>query len=163
LTELVAEAQVCHDRNVAGGGRRALDEMMADACARITRYTPEAAQLAVRDGAVLVDIRSDTDRERDGIVPGSLHIPRTVLEWRADPDGSYRSPHLGDLEQRLILICDHGYATVLAAASLADLGYAGAGDVIGGFAAWRDAGLPTTEAPQRRSPGELAGMRPPDA
>lgn len=124
---------------------------------------PDEAAAALREGAHLVDIRSAEAREHDGIVPGSLHVPRTVLEWRLDPDGAWRTPHVGGLDERLILICDHGCSSVLAAATLADLGYARAGDVVGGFAAWREAGLPVLPAPRRGlEPGELPGMRPPE-
>jgi rhodanese-related sulfurtransferase len=148
---------------VAIGGRRTLDELVVDAQARIERVEPAEALAAVERGALLIDIRSDTDRERDGIVPGSLHIPRTVLEWRLDPDSAWRNPHVGGIEQQVLLICDHGYSSVFAAAMLVDLGFARAGDVVGGFAAWREAGLPTRPAPPfRRGPDESAGMRPAD-
>ncbi|MEP6892218.1 MAG: rhodanese-like domain-containing protein [Gaiellaceae bacterium] len=105
----------------------------------------------------MVDVRSDEARQRDGVVPGSLHIPRTVLEWRVAPESASRNPHIQG--QRLVLLCDHGYSTILAAASLVDLGFATAGDVIGGFVAWKESGLPVAEAPPP-SPG-LAGMGPP--
>ena len=148
---------------MAIGGRRTLDELVADAQARIERVEPPEALAAVERGALLIDIRSDTDRERDGIVPGSLHIPRTVLEWRLDPDSAWRNPHVGGVEQQVLLFCDHGYSSVFAAATLVDLGFTRAGDVVGGFVAWREAGLPTRPAPLlRRGPDEFAGMRPAD-
>ena len=143
--------------------RRALDDLLADAEKQIVRYTPNEAFEAMRSEALLIDIRSESDRERDGIVPGSMHIPRTVLEWRTDLDGRWRSPHLEGPEQQIILLCDHGSSTILAAATLVELGYSRAGDVIGGYAAWRDSGLPTTTAPPRRPADEPAGMRGRDA
>ncbi len=144
-------------------GRRTLEELLDEARARIERLEPDEALAAAEQGAVLIDIRSDTDRERDGIVPGSLHIPRTVLEWRLDPDSAWRSPHVGGLEQQIVLLCDHGCSSIFAAATLVELGFTRAGDVIGGFEAWREAGLPTMPAPlHRRGPDEPAGMRPPD-
>jgi rhodanese-related sulfurtransferase len=147
-----------------GSGRRTLAELLAEAEHRIERLDPAGAMAALREGAVLVDIRSTEDRQRDGIVPGSLHVPRTVLEWRLDPDGDWRTPHVADLEKRVVLLCDHGCSSVLAAATLVDLGYTRAGDVVGGFEAWKAAGLPVAPAPSRpREPGELPGMRPPDA
>lgn len=140
-----------------------LAQLLETARARITRLEPHEAFAAAGQGVYLIDIRSDLDRERDGIVPGSLHIPRTVLEWRVDPDGPWRNPHVGGVDAQLVLICDHGESSSLAAASLVDCGFASAGDVIGGFAAWCDAGLPTARAPRRRrKAGELAGMFPPD-
>jgi rhodanese-related sulfurtransferase len=117
----------------------------------------------MENGAILVDIRSDSNRSEDGIVPGSLHIPRTLLEWRTAPESETRNPYLGDVEQQTILICDHGCSSILAAAVLADLGFTRSGDVIGGFRAWCDAGLPVSAARRRRSrPDEPAGMGPPD-
>jgi rhodanese-related sulfurtransferase len=144
---------------------RTLTELFSEACARIERLEPAEARAASEAGALLVDIRSEVERERDGIVPGALHVPRTVLEWRLAPDSAWRSPYVGgDPDRRVVLICDHGYSSALAAATLVDLGFARAADVVGGFAAWRDAGLPTApHVARRRAPEELAGMGPPDA
>ena len=117
----------------------------------------------MEEGALLIDIRSDTSRDRDGIVPGSLHIPRTVLEWRLEPNGKWRNPHVRESDEELILMCDHGFASSLAAATLVDLGFTQAGDVSGGFEAWAQAGLPTMRPrPHVRKPDELAGTGPPD-
>jgi rhodanese-related sulfurtransferase len=135
--------------------------MLETARARIRRCEPVEAHAAVEAGAALVDIRSDADRERDGVVPGSLHLPRTVLEWRLEPGGAWRSPHAPGPEGRIVLLCDHGYSSILAAAGLAGLGLADVRDVVGGFAAWREAGLPVVPAPRnRRPPGGLPGMAP---
>jgi rhodanese-related sulfurtransferase len=139
---------------------RTLAELLAEAAARIERLEPGDAYAATQSGALLVDIRTDGGRERDGVVPGSLHVPRTVLEWRFAPDSESRAPFAAGLDQRVVLICDHGCSSVLAAASLADLGFTRAADVVGGFEAWQQAGLPTMPAP-KPSPGELPGMGPP--
>ena len=140
-----------------------MDELVAEAEAKIGRLSPADAAAAVEEGAILVDIRSEDARRRDGVVPGSLHIPRTVLEWRLDPDSAWRSPHVRGLDEHVVLLCDHGFSSVLAAATLVKLGFARAGDVVGGFEAWRAAGLPVADAPlERRPPAELPGMRPAD-
>jgi rhodanese-related sulfurtransferase len=141
-------------------GRRTLSEIVDEAASRIERLEPTAAAQAVEHGALLIDIRSDSNRERDGVVPGALHVPRTVLEWRVDPDGEWRSPYAPRLDQQVVLLCDHGCSSVLAAATLVELGFDRAGDVIGGFAAWRDAGLPVGTAPARTD--GLAGFGPLD-
>jgi rhodanese-related sulfurtransferase len=153
-----------HHLGMAGAAeRRTIAQLLDVARARIERLEPADALAAVRGGALLVDIRSDTDRERDGIVPGSLHIPRTVLEWRVAPDSAWRSPHACGLEERIVLLCDHGYSSSLAAATLIELGFTRAADVIGGYEAWQAAGLPTAAAPtRRRASGEPSGMNPPD-
>jgi rhodanese-related sulfurtransferase len=151
-----------HDATVADGPGRSLQELLAEASARIVRLEPYAAFEAVGAGACLVDIRSDVDREREGVVPGALHIPRTVLEWRFAGESGWRNPYIGSSDRQIVLICDHGYSSVFAAAALVDLGYRAA-DVVGGFDAWRAAGLPTAPGEiHRRVPGEPAGMRPPD-
>jgi rhodanese-related sulfurtransferase len=137
---------------------KSLDELFDEAAARIERLEPAAALEALEHGAILIDIRGDTDRQREGVVPGSVHIPRTVLEWRLDPEGPWRNPHGGSRDDRIVILCDHGCSSVLAAATLVELGFARAGDVVGGFAAWREAGLPVVPAPPPRAPGELPGM-----
>ena len=165
VAELCSIARAVRRHSVVqdvGIKRRALDELLADALRRIVRYTPAEAHSAALSGAVLIDIRSESDRERDGVVPGSIHIPRTVFEWRTDPESPWRNPYLGDVHQQIILLCDQGYSTILAADTLVELGFTRAGDIIGGYADWREAGLPTTTSPPRRQGDELAGMRGPD-
>ncbi len=143
--------------------RLTLDEMLNEARARIRRLEPRSAHEAAGNGALIIDIRSANDRNRDGVIPGSLHIPRTVLEWRLAPDSPWRNPYVPDLDQDILLLCDHGCSSSLAAATLNDLGFAHAGDVAGGFAAWRHAELPTAQARNHGlAPGELVGMRPPE-
>jgi rhodanese-related sulfurtransferase len=123
--------------------RRTIDELLVEARARLDRLEPAAARDAVEDGAVLVDIRSELHRDEHGTIPGAVHHPRNVLEWRLDPASGYSDPALsGDLDRRLILVCHEGYQSSLAAAIAQDLGFANATDLIGGFEAWRDAGLP---------------------
>ena len=105
---------------------------------------PEQAKQAVdNDGAVLVDIRSDNQRAQDGVIPGATHYPRNVLEWRLDPESEQPDPELaGDFDRKVIILCDAGYASSLAATVAQELGYENATDLAGGFQAWRDAGLP---------------------
>jgi rhodanese-related sulfurtransferase len=143
---------------VTGRAVRGVDELLAEARGRIDRLEPEAAWQAATAGDVLiVDIRSEDDRRREGIVPGSVHIPRTVLEWRVDPTSGWHNPHVGGGGRRLVLVCSHGYSSSLAAATLVDLGFDGTGDVAGGFEAWCRAGLPVVAAPLARD-AELPGM-----
>ena len=130
-----------------------IDELLEQAASRIQRYTPHGANDALAAGAILIDIRASDARERDGVIPGSVHVPRTVLEWRVDRTSQWRNPALGGAP--LILVCDHGYSSVLAAATLIELGR-DAGDLVGGFAAWVAAGLPV-EQPDRLH-GALPGM-----
>jgi rhodanese-related sulfurtransferase len=121
---------------------RSIDDLLAEARSSLDRVTPDAAVSAMREGAVLVDVRSDHQRERDGIVPGAVHHPRNVLEWRADPRSDARDERIAGYDKRLIVMCDAGYASSLAAATLQQLGIRGATDLDGGFQAWRAAGLP---------------------
>jgi rhodanese-related sulfurtransferase len=121
-----------------------IDEMLAQARTTLDRVTPAEAVEAMEQGAVLVDIRSDEQRARDGVVPDAVRIARNVLEWRADPASGHRDERISDPEQRVILFCDEGYASSLAAAVLQDLGLRHATDLDGGFQAWREAGLPVS-------------------
>jgi rhodanese-related sulfurtransferase len=105
---------------------------------QIVRYTPAEAA-AAGDDVLLVDLRSTDERERAGVIPGSKHVPRSVLEWRADPTCEWHDPELAG--RKLVLICAHGYSSSLAAASLVALGV-DAGDLDGGFEGWVAAGLP---------------------
>ena len=121
---------------------RTIDELLADARARLTRLDPEEAAAAVREGALIVDIRSESQRAADGVVPGAVFVARNVLEWRCDPSSEHRDPRIDGRERQLILMCDEGYQSSLAAATLHDLGLTRTTDLAGGFQAWRAAGLP---------------------
>ena len=116
--------------------------MLAAARARIERLEPADALEAVREGALLVDIRSEPQRHRDGVVPGAVYHPRNVLEWRMDPDSGHNDPAVGGHDRRVIVVCNEGYQSSLAAATLRDIGFARVADLEGGFQAWRGAGLP---------------------
>jgi rhodanese-related sulfurtransferase len=124
-----------------------VEQLLAAARAGLERLTPAAAHAAMREGALLVDIRSDGQRAADGGVPGARVVPRNVLEWRLDPACPNRDAELGRREARIVLLCDEGYQSSLAAATARSFGIASATDVIGGFRAWRAAGLPVV--PQR--------------
>ncbi len=137
--------------------RRTIDELLADARSRIRRLGPEEALAAAEAGALLVDTRSREARERDGVIPGSLHLPRTVLEWRVDPDSPWRNEHVGGLDRQLVVVCEEGFSSSLAAAVLVELGFERAGDLVGGFEAWKAAGLPVAPAPPEPDDGRLAG------
>jgi rhodanese-related sulfurtransferase len=122
--------------------RTTIDAMLARARSTLNRLEPIDAYSAMRKGAVLVDTRAEDLRRRDGWVPGSLSIPLSVLEWRVDPDSPHRDPALSDPEAHVLLICAHGFSSSLAAARLQQLGFTRATDVVGGFEAWEQAGLP---------------------
>jgi len=112
--------------------------MLADARSRIARYTPVEAFAAGGD-VLLVDVRTERERELRGVIPGSRHVPRSVLEWRADPSSESHDPEL--VGRRLVIVCAEGYSSSLAAATLVELGV-DAADLAGGFEAWAASGLP---------------------
>jgi rhodanese-related sulfurtransferase len=125
---------------------RTIDEILAEARGRLARVHPDQAHAEARDGAVLVDIRPAAQRAEEGEIPGALIVERNVLEWRFDPASDARLPQATGHDVRVIVFCSEGYTSSLAAASLHDLGLTRATDVVGGFKAWRAAGLPTTGA-----------------
>ena len=125
-----------------------IDEALERARRRLARVEAAEAAEEVSHGALLVDTRTETQRRRDGEIPNAMVIDRTVLEWRLDPTSPSRIPEASGPEIRVILICNEGYSSSLAAASLQDLGLVNATDVIGGFQAWREAGLPVADEPR---------------
>lgn len=130
-----------------------IDEMLACARARLSRAEPVRARALTADGTgLLVDIRPEAQRRIEGEVPESLILERNVLEWRLDPT-SDAAIDVASHDLILVVMCQEGYTSSLAAAALQDLGIVAATDMVGGFAAWRDAGLPV------RMGGTPAGSR----
>ena len=130
--------------------RRTIADVLADAQARLRRLTPSEAQTAVANGWTLVDTRSPDAVARDGAIPGALQLPLSVLEWRVDPASETHLAALSGREDRMVLLCQDGYSSSLAAIRLHEIGFANTTDVIGGFVAWVDAGLPTTRSVRGR-------------
>ncbi|MGK5680463.1 rhodanese-like domain-containing protein [Actinoplanes sp. URMC 104] len=126
-------------------GSLGIDEILANARARLSRVDPYETQAALSRGAVLVDIRPAAQRAEFGEIPGAVVIERNVLEWRLDPRSDARLPFAGSYDLEVIVTCQEGYTSSLAAASLQDLGLWRATDLEGGYRAWRDAGLPTVQ------------------
>ncbi|MER7973861.1 rhodanese-like domain-containing protein [Streptomyces sp. NPDC096080] len=122
-----------------------IDELLERVRSTYRRIEPRAAHEAAAAGdALLVDIRYAALRERDGLIPGALVVERNELEWRLDPQGSHRVPEATGHDLRIVVICNEGYASSLAVASLRELGLHRATDLVGGFQAWRAAGLAVT-------------------
>jgi rhodanese-related sulfurtransferase len=117
-----------------------VNDLLAEARRELVRLSPRDALSACADGAVLIDIRSDAQRAA-GVIPSAVCIPRNVLEWRLDPGSDHRDPELARHGTRVVLFCNQGYQSSLAAANVRRFGV-DATDVIGGFQAWREAGLP---------------------
>jgi MFS family permease len=142
--------------------RRTAAELLSDAQRRIApRLEPLEAFAAMGEGAVLVDLRSTDERRREGVIPGSVHSPRSVLEWRLDPDSGYSNPHIR-LGERVIVFCAHGFSSSFAAATLRELGWRTSTDIVGGYQGWKAAGLPTADpGPDEGEDGQLPGMGPP--
>jgi rhodanese-related sulfurtransferase len=123
-----------------------IDDLLAQARRRLTRLDPQQAREAVREGALLIDIRAESQRAADGVVPDSVFVARNVLEWRCDPSSEHRDPSIDGRERQLIVMCNEGYQSSLAAATLHELGLTRTTDLAGGFQAWRAAGLPVEDA-----------------
>jgi rhodanese-related sulfurtransferase len=123
----------------------AVDGLLVEARRGLRRVDPVEAARILREDGLLVDIRPAAQRQRYGEIPGALVIERNVLEWRLDPTSPDRHPDVtDDAERAIVLVCQEGYASSLAAASLQALGLTGATDLKGGFGAWEAAGLPVT-------------------
>lgn len=124
-------------------GSFSIDDILRTARGRLSRLSPAATARAMRRGAVLVDIRPVAQRARHGEIPGAIVIERNVLEWRLDPRSEARLSFADSYDLEVIVTCQEGYTSSLAAAALQDLGLHRATDLEGGFAAWQAAGLPT--------------------
>ncbi|MGW4251750.1 rhodanese-like domain-containing protein [Streptomyces californicus] len=124
-----------------------IDELLEQVRAGYERIGPAEAAEAAAAGALLVDIRYAALRERDGLIPGALVVERNELEWRLDPRGSHRAAEAVGHDLRIVVVCNEGYASSLAVASLRQLGLHRATDLTGGFQAWRAAGLPVDSPP----------------
>ena len=121
---------------------RTVDDLLNEARATLERVTAQQARDELEDGAVLVDVRTSEQRAEHGEITGAIPIGLNVLEWRLDPTSEWRIPQATGHDLRVIVFCQEGYSSSLAAARLQSLGLSRATDVIGGFEAWRDAGLP---------------------
>ncbi|MFC4033561.1 rhodanese-like domain-containing protein [Streptomyces polygonati] len=121
-----------------------IDEHLAAIREGLSRLSPAQAAEAARGGALLVDIRYGALRDRDGTIPGAVIVERNELEWRLDPRSPHRVPQAVGHDLPVVVICNEGYASSLAAVSLQALGLRRATDLTGGFQAWREAGLPVT-------------------
>jgi rhodanese-related sulfurtransferase len=132
--------------------RTALDRLLIRARSRLARLRPRQAAKAVGDGAFIVDIRPEYQRRADGEIPGAIVIERNHLEWRLHPASTGRIPEATDVRVRWIVICEEGYASSLAAATLSDIGLTAATDVVGGFKAWRAARLPISKGTRPTRP-----------
>lgn len=133
----------------------AVDRLLADARATLgPRPGPDDLAGLVAAGALVVDIRPEVHRREEGALPGALVIERNVLEWRLDPEGEHRIPELEGPEQTVVLFCNDGYASLLAAVVLRQIGLPRATDLDGGYRAWRS----STDAasPSRMSASETS-------
>jgi rhodanese-related sulfurtransferase len=131
---------------VRPAGARTIDEILDLARARLVRLTPGQAFREVAGGAVLIDIRPAAQRAAHGEIPGSTIVERNHLEWRLDPCSDARLPWVTGYDHRIIVFCEDGYTSSLAAAALQDLGLYRATDVIGGYRVWVAEGLPSAPA-----------------
>jgi rhodanese-related sulfurtransferase len=135
----VSGSQPVHSRPAWGRG---IGQLLADARTRLDRLDPRAGLQAQRTGAVFVDIRPAAQRAVTGVIPGALVVERNVLEWRFDPESDARLPVADRYDLPIVVYCQEGYASSVAAAALQDLGLMRATDLTGGIAAWQRAGLP---------------------
>ena len=124
-----------------------IEDLLAAARARLDRLDPSAAFAEAAEGALVVDTRCAEARSTSGVIPGSVHVPLSVLCWRLDPTSAYHDPALADPARRVILVCADGFSSSLAAATLRDLGFSRATDLIGGFNGWAASGLPVEAEP----------------
>lgn len=133
---------LCMPTSQPAPNRRSIDEVLSEARSQLARLSPHDAHRAQQAGAVIVDIRPEANRAAEGRIPEAVVIERTVLEWRLDPASGARLP-FASYDLYVVVVCNEGYSSSLAAATLQDLGMHLATDMDGGYRAWKAAGLPT--------------------
>jgi rhodanese-related sulfurtransferase len=121
---------------------KTVDDLLAEARAALDRVSAQQTRDELDEGALLIDTRTSEQRIEHGAIPGAIPIGLNVLEWRLDPSSEWRIPQATGHDIRVIVFCQEGFSSSLAAARLQSMGLHRATDVIGGFEAWRDAGLP---------------------
>src|SRR5579859_4576500 len=127
---------------------KTIDDLLIQARAMLPhRPSPAEAYHAQQNGSLVVDIRGDEQRRADGLIPGAIVLPRNSLEWRCDPSSQWRHPAITGRDVHLILVCNEGFQSSLAAATLQQLGLTNATDLDGGFTAWAASRLPVITAP----------------
>lgn len=114
---------------------QSLDELLDEARSGLDRVAPGSLAAHLEAGALVVDIRDSADQAAEGLLPGAVTIRRSVLEWRLAPTSEWRTYDLGPAD-RVILVCNDGCSSVIAAAVLQRLGLDGATDLLGGYRAW---------------------------
>lgn len=124
-----------------------VEALLEQARAGVTRLTPQETVQAASRGTLVIDIRTDTQRQEQGDLPGVIVIDRTVLEWRLDPASDSRIPEATGYDLQVVVVCRQGYSSSLAVASLRALGLHRATDMVGGVEGWRAAGLPFSDRP----------------
>jgi rhodanese-related sulfurtransferase len=128
--------------------RTTVHDLLFEARSTISRIDVHELDRSLRspEPPLVIDTRTHVDRTRTGVIEGSVHIPRTVLEWHLDPTNGYRHPMVTSFEQPIVVVCNGGYSSSLAAANLRRLGFTNVADLVGGVHAWCAAGLPTVVA-----------------
>jgi rhodanese-related sulfurtransferase len=142
VTAKIGEGEATKTSVSTHGDRDQLERLLVRARARLTRLEPAEALAATRAGAVIIDTRPEYQRRADGEIPGAIVIERNHLEWRLHPTSEGRIPEARDSSVVWVVVCDEGYSSSLAAATLQLIGLRRSTDIIGGFQAWRKAGLP---------------------
>jgi len=140
---------------------KTVDDLLEEVRGRYERVLPEQASDEQQAGAILVDTRSYEQRREHGLIPGAVLMERNVMEWRLDPASDAHESWIEDHDARVIVVCQQGFGSSLAVRSLLDIGLARATDLIGGFEAWREAGLPvdphSPEGDERARQGPTPG------
>lgn len=114
-----------------------IDDYLEQKRTGLDRVSPEDLSEAIADGALVVDIRPSQYRESEGEMPGAVVFERNVLLWRLSPSSDARTIDVAP-DQKVIVFCNEGYASSIAASELREVGVAGATDLVGGFRAWKD-------------------------
>ncbi|QDG63644.1 rhodanese-like domain-containing protein [Pseudarthrobacter sp. NIBRBAC000502771] len=133
---MVEQCPVSNETPIGPTGGITIDQLLIESRMGLDRVHPADLELEMAAGALVVDTRPADQRDRDGALPGAIVIDRNVLEWRLDPSSPHRIPGADDFTRRIVVVCNEGYSSSLAAHTLQRLGLTRATDLVGGFQAW---------------------------
>ncbi len=134
---------------------KTVEQLLQEARALLPyRCSPKETLSEIESGTLVIDIRGDEQQRRDGLIPGAMVIRRNVLEWRCDPASPWRHERFTNHALKVIIVCDEGYQSSLAAANLQQLGLIYATDMVGGFCHWKESGLPVAPYDMESQSGE---------
>ena len=118
---------------------KGLMDFAAEAREKVTEISTEDAALIHKGSVLFLDVR-EPGEVREGHIPGALNVPRGLLEAKADLNYPHRDESLANRDQAIVVYCASGVRSLLAAATMQEMGFSQVKSMAGGFMAWQAEG-----------------------